>query len=99
MDRSNRRGPPMRNDAPNADRRVAGVAPRGGPPWFERTGLGRFGDMVGRIPILDVTPQLEGGRYAAKAAVGEPFDVTAIVIREGHDAVSAAAVLTGADRK
>ncbi|MDX6325429.1 MAG: hypothetical protein QOK15_1783, partial [Nocardioidaceae bacterium] len=53
--------------------------------------------MVGRIPILDVTPQLEGGRYAAKAAVGEPFDVTAIVIREGHDALGAEVVLTGPD--
>ena len=33
--------------------------------------------MVGRIPVLDVTPQLEGGQYPAKAAVGEPFEVTA----------------------
>ena len=49
--------------------------------------------MVGRIPILDVTPQLECGRYPAKAAVGEPFDVTATVIREGHDALGAEVVL------
>src|SRR3954469_14584951 len=69
------------------------------PAWFTSGTLGRFGDMVGRIPILDVTPQLEGGKYAAKAAVGEPFDVTAIVIREGHDALSAEVVLTGPDGK
>jgi starch synthase (maltosyl-transferring) len=68
-----------------------------GPPWFDPGGLGRFGDMVGRIPILDVTPQIEGGTYPAKAAVGEPFDVTAIVIREGHDALNAEVVLTGPD--
>ena len=49
--------------------------------------------MVGRIPILDVTPQLEGGAYPAKAAVGEPFEVTAVVIREGHDALNAEVVL------
>src|SRR3712207_5818853 len=49
--------------------------------------------MVGRIPILDVTPQLEGGAYPAKAAVGEAFEVTAIVIREGHDALNAEVVL------
>src|SRR3712207_979383 len=49
--------------------------------------------MVGRIPILDVTPQLEGGAYPAKAAVGEPFEVTALVIREGHDALAAEVVL------
>src|SRR5215213_3901421 len=49
--------------------------------------------MVGRIPILDVTPQLEGGAYPAKAAVGEAFEVTALVIREGHDALNAEVVL------
>ena len=55
--------------------------------------LGRFADMVGRIPVLDVTPQIEGGAYPAKAAVGEPFQVTAEVIREGHDALNAQVVL------
>ena len=49
--------------------------------------------MVGRIPVLDVTPQLEGGRYPTKAAVGEPFEVSALVIREGHDAHAAEVVL------
>src|SRR5690606_33644599 len=64
-----------------------------GPGWFARGHLGRFGDMVGRIPVLDVTPQVEGGAYPAKAAVGEPFEVTAKVIREGHDALNAQVVL------
>ena len=50
--------------------------------------------MVGRIPVLDVTPVVEGGRYPAKAAVGEPFEVSALVFREGHDALSADVVLT-----
>ena len=49
--------------------------------------------MVGRIPVLDVTPQIEGGTYPAKAAVGEPFEVTALVLREGHDAHRAEVVL------
>ena len=49
--------------------------------------------MVGRIPVLDVTPQLEGGKYPAKATLGEPFEVTAVVIREGHDALAAEVVL------
>src|SRR3712207_5377287 len=53
--------------------------------------------MVGRIPILDVTPQVEGGSYPAKAAVGESFEVTAAVIREGHDALNAEVVLVGPD--
>jgi starch synthase (maltosyl-transferring) len=49
--------------------------------------------MTGRIPILDVSPIVECGRYPAKAVVGETFDVTATVFREGHDAVAATAVL------
>ncbi len=49
--------------------------------------------MVGRIPVLDVTPQLEGGRYPTKAAVGEPFEVSALVMREGHDSHAAEVVL------
>jgi starch synthase (maltosyl-transferring) len=50
--------------------------------------------MVGRIPITDVRPVVECGRYPAKAAVGEPFTVTAVVFREGHDALNADVVLT-----
>ncbi|MGH3507153.1 MAG: alpha-1,4-glucan--maltose-1-phosphate maltosyltransferase [Nocardioidaceae bacterium] len=57
--------------------------------------------MVGRIPIMDVTPVVDHGRYPVKAAVGEPFEVTALVFREGHDALGAGVVLTnpkGKDR-
>lgn len=43
---------------------------------------------------MDVTPVVEHGRYAAKAALGEPFDVTALVFREGHDQLGADVVLT-----
>jgi starch synthase (maltosyl-transferring) len=50
--------------------------------------------MVGRFPVLDVTPQLACGKLPAKAAVGEAFEVTAAVIREGHDALAVEVVLT-----
>jgi starch synthase (maltosyl-transferring) len=53
--------------------------------------------MVGRIPVLDVTPVVEHGRYPAKAAVGEAFPVTAVVFREGHDQLGADVVLTDPD--
>ncbi|MBW8750550.1 MAG: alpha-1,4-glucan--maltose-1-phosphate maltosyltransferase [Propionibacteriales bacterium] len=53
--------------------------------------------MVGRIPVLDVTPVVEHGRYPAKAVVGEEFPVTALVFREGHDQLGADVVLTGPD--
>ena len=49
--------------------------------------------MVGRIPVMDVTPVVNLGRNPAKAAVGEPFDVTALVFREGHDQLGAEVVL------
>ncbi|MFJ1981621.1 maltotransferase domain-containing protein, partial [Streptomyces albogriseolus] len=48
---------------------------------------------VGRIPVLDVRPLVRQGRRPAKAVVGEAFDVTATVFREGHDAVAANVVL------
>jgi starch synthase (maltosyl-transferring) len=45
----------------------------------------------GRIrAVVDaVTPIVDGGRFAAKALVGQPFEVTAHVFADGHDAVRA----------
>ncbi|MFI2437446.1 maltotransferase domain-containing protein, partial [Streptomyces sp. NPDC018693] len=56
-----------------------------------------FAPAVGRIPVLDVRPVVQHGRRPAKAVVGESFQVTATVFREGHDAVAANVVLTGPD--
>jgi starch synthase (maltosyl-transferring) len=52
---------------------------------------------LGRIPVLQVAPCVEHGAFPAKSVVGEPFDVTATVFREGHDGVSATVVLTDPD--
>ncbi|MFF9213138.1 MULTISPECIES: alpha-1,4-glucan--maltose-1-phosphate maltosyltransferase [unclassified Streptomyces] len=52
---------------------------------------------IGRIPVRDVHPRVECGRRPAKAVVGETFQVTATVFREGHDAVAANVVLRGPD--
>ncbi|MCU7822777.1 alpha-1,4-glucan--maltose-1-phosphate maltosyltransferase [Kitasatospora sp. DSM 101779] len=49
--------------------------------------------MIGRIPVLDVSPLVDSGRRPAKAVEGESFQVTATVFREGHDAVNANVVL------
>ena len=43
---------------------------------------------------MDVTPVVNLGRHPAKASVGEFFDVTALVFREGHDQLGAEVVLT-----
>jgi starch synthase (maltosyl-transferring) len=42
-----------------------------------------------RIRILDVRPQLDGGRFAVKRTVGERLEVSAEVFRDGHDAIRA----------
>nr|MDQ2876485.1 DUF3416 domain-containing protein [Actinomycetota bacterium] len=49
--------------------------------------------MIGRIPILDVQPVVQCGRYPAKAVPGEQVLVTATVFREGHELLGAGVVL------
>jgi len=49
--------------------------------------------VAGRIEIDDVAPVVSGGRYPAKAVVGEIIPVRATVWREGHDAVAATLVV------
>ncbi|MFF5755021.1 alpha-1,4-glucan--maltose-1-phosphate maltosyltransferase [Streptomyces longwoodensis] len=77
----------------------AGSAPPGRtrPPAPDDTSAGARGNgpgtAVGRIPVLDVRPCVQHGRRPAKAVVGESFEVSATVFREGHDAVAANVVL------
>ncbi len=49
--------------------------------------------MIGRIPIMDVTPRVECGRLPAKGTEHESFPVQATIFREGHDAFAAEADL------
>ncbi|GAA4345598.1 alpha-1,4-glucan--maltose-1-phosphate maltosyltransferase [Angustibacter luteus] len=49
--------------------------------------------MIGRIPVLSVSPVVDAGRWPARAVVGEAVPIRATVFREGHDAVAATAVL------
>ena len=44
--------------------------------------------VIGRYPIIDIDPVVEGGRYPVKAVVGETFAVSVTAFREGHDALS-----------
>jgi starch synthase (maltosyl-transferring) len=52
---------------------------------------------IGRIPIRDVHPAVECGARPAKAVVGEMFQVTATVFREGQDAIGVNVVLRDPD--
>ncbi|MEY2955087.1 MAG: hypothetical protein RL530_688, partial [Actinomycetota bacterium] len=49
---------------------------------------------IGRIPILDISPVIDGGRWPAKAFEGEILPFSARVFREGHDSVAAEILLT-----
>lgn len=51
--------------------------------------------MTGRLGIDDVQPDVSGGRFPAKAVVGEVVPVSAVVWREGHDAVAATLAVRG----
>ena len=44
-------------------------------------------DVIGRFPIIDIAPVVEGGAYPVKAVVDEAFDVSVTAFREGHDAM------------
>ncbi|MEY5057316.1 MAG: hypothetical protein RI987_120, partial [Actinomycetota bacterium] len=48
----------------------------------------------GRLPILAVSPSVEGGRWPAKAFAGEVIPFGATVFREGHDALGVEVLLT-----
>jgi starch synthase (maltosyl-transferring) len=42
-----------------------------------------------RVVIEGVAPEIDGGRFAAKRAIGERFEVKADVFTDGHDALAA----------
>ena len=49
---------------------------------------------IGRIPILGLSPEVEGGRWPAKAFAGEVVPFRATAFREGHDLIGVRALLT-----
>jgi starch synthase (maltosyl-transferring) len=65
---------------------------------MKRPALGSVRGVIGRIPILDVDPAVDGGRRPAKAVNGETFEVSATIFREGHGLIRAGVVLRDPDR-
>jgi len=47
------------------------------------------GDGRGRVVVEDVRPQIDGGRFPIKRAVGETVEVEADVFADGHDVLAA----------
>ncbi len=54
----------------------------------------RHSSPIGRIPITSVSPVVDGGRWATKGVVGETVPFSAVVFREGHDALGVELLLT-----
>jgi len=48
-----------------------------------------------RILLQDPRPALDGGRYPVKACVGDEVEVSALVLRDGHDLLRAAVLARG----
>jgi starch synthase (maltosyl-transferring) len=65
--------------------------------------VGTVTDVVGRFGLSDIRPVVgstTSAEFPARAVVGEPIPVSAVVFREGHDLVAATAVLRdGAGKK
>ncbi|WP_380566355.1 alpha-1,4-glucan--maltose-1-phosphate maltosyltransferase [Streptacidiphilus jeojiensis] len=76
-----------------AQRHTAARPSQPQPPALPQSQLQSRTPPVGRIPVLDVSPSVERGARPAKSVVGEPFEVTATVFREGDGAVGANVVL------
>ena len=53
--------------------------------------------MKNRVVISAITPSVDGGRYAAKAVVGDEVIVGADLLREGHDLLQACVRFRGPD--
>ena len=48
------------------------------------------GDPTGpRFMVEDIYPSIDGGRYPIKRIVGEPIELWADLLREGHDQLAA----------
>ncbi len=52
-----------------------------------------------RVVIEGVEPELDGGRFPAKAAVGDQFVVEADIFSDGHDKIDAALLLRRTDEE
>jgi len=52
-----------------------------------------------RVVIESVSPELECGRFPAKAAAGDCFTVEADIFSDGHDKIGAALLIRRADRR
>ncbi|WP_424978071.1 alpha-1,4-glucan--maltose-1-phosphate maltosyltransferase [Labedella gwakjiensis] len=73
---------------------AAAAAPTPEPATTSGTSTSSAPATVGRLPILGVKPEVEAGRWPAKAFAGEVVSFGATAFREGHDLIGVRALLT-----
>src|SRR5918998_5877390 len=61
-------------------------------PWLARL-------AANRVVIENVAPEIDGGRFPAKAAAGDCFTVEADIFADGHDKIDAAFLIRRADQE
>ena len=64
------------------------MAARVGDPFVAAL-MGGGAGLSSRVVIEDVTPQVDGGRFAVKRLVGEVIEVGATIFTDGHDVLAA----------
>jgi starch synthase (maltosyl-transferring) len=69
-------------------------APSAAKPPAEAKAKAQYRPVLGRLPILDVSPVVENGSWPAKAFTGEVVPFSAVAFREGHDLIGVELVLT-----
>lgn len=58
-----------------------------------------FSNLIERFPILNISPVSVDDKYLPKVIKDEVFPISANIFREGHDKVSATAVLISPDKR
>ncbi|UKF26588.1 alpha-1,4-glucan--maltose-1-phosphate maltosyltransferase [Clavibacter sp. A6099] len=83
--------------APSAPRHAAPVAepaPAASPTQPAEPETDGYVPVIGRIPILSLTPQIEDDLWPAKSFVHDVVPFGATIFREGHDLIGADVLLT-----
>jgi starch synthase (maltosyl-transferring) len=69
-------------------------SPQRAPRAAKRPAADAYRPVLGRLPILEVSPVVENGAWPAKAFAGEVVPFSAVAFREGHDLIGVELLLT-----
>ena len=84
-------------DPKRGGRQVAAKTAKGGESRAKAPPAALVALAAARVAIEAVAPEIDGGRFAAKAVAGEPVIVEADIFSDGHDKIDAALLWRRAD--